>query len=158
MDDNCLEALEKDAILPLPENFEAYFEKTLSQEQDEDIREKIRAMIESSNHDSRLIALEKIFNDNFATLKNVLEHLLVLCKHMSAMESNTKDRLAEITEITNPLGAQNAIKVLINEIRGFHKQIVKEADYVSRAYRDMYNKSSLAKNGAMYDTILGIYT
>ena len=110
-------------------------------------------MIESSNHDSRLIALEKIFNDNFATLKNVLEHLLVLCKHMSAMESNTKDRLAEITEITNPLGAQNAIKVLINEIRGFHKQIVKEADYVSRAYRDMYNKSSLAKNGAMYDTI-----
>ncbi|WP_304366360.1 diguanylate cyclase domain-containing protein, partial [uncultured Helicobacter sp.] len=153
-----LEALEKDAILPLPENFEAYFEKTLSQEQDEDIREKIRAMIESSNHDSRLIALEKIFNDNFATLKNVLEHLLVLCKHMSAMESNTKDRLAEITEITNPLGAQNAIKVLINEIRGFHKQIVKEADYVSRAYRDMYNKSSLAKNGAMYDTILGIYT
>ncbi len=153
-----LEALEKDAILPLPENFEAYFEKTLSQEQDEDIREKIRAMIESSNHDSRLIALEKIFNDNFATLKNVLEHLLVLCKHMSAMESNTKDRLAEITEITNPLGAQNAIKVLINEIRGFHKQIVKEADYVSRAYRDMYNKSSLAKNRAMYDTILGIYT
>ena len=81
-----MEALEKDDILPLPENFEAYFEKTLSQEQDENVREKIRAMVESANHDSRLIALEKTFNDNFTTLKSVLEQLLTLCKQLSSME------------------------------------------------------------------------
>ena len=40
-----LQALEKDAILPLPENFEAYFEKTLSQEEDERVRELSRVLI-----------------------------------------------------------------------------------------------------------------
>lgn len=153
-----MEALERDSILPLPENFEAYFEKTLSQEQDEDVREKIKAMVESANHDSRLIALEKTFNDNFATLKAVLEHLLTLCKQMSAMESNTNKRLAEIAEITNPLGAQNALRVLVNEIKGFHKQFVTQADHISRAYREMYAKSSTAKTSAMYDTTLGIHS
>lgn len=153
-----MEALEKDAILPLPENFEAYFEKTLSQEQDEHMREKIKAMVESANHDSRLIALEKTFNDNFAMLKSVLEHLLILCKQLSAMESNTDKRLAEISSITNPLGAQNAIKVLVNELKGFHKQFVTQADIISRAYRQMYEKSSIAKSGAMYDTTLGIHS
>ncbi len=153
-----LEALEKDDILPLPENFEAYFEKTLSQEQDEDVREKIKAIVESSHHDTRLIALEKVFNDNFATLRTILEHLLTLCKQMSVMESNTQKRLAEITAITNPLGAQNAIKVLMNEMRGFHKQFVVQADFITRSYREMYAQSSNVKSGAMYDTTLGIYT
>lgn len=153
-----LAALEKDAILPLPENFEAYFEKTLSQEEDEDMREKIKTIVESANHDSRLIALEKVFNDNFATLKNVLEQLLTLCKHMSAMETNTNKRLAEIATITNPLGAQNAIKTLINEIKEFHAQFVTQADFISKSYREMYSHSSVAKNGAMYDTTLGIHT
>ncbi len=153
-----MEALEKDDILPLPENFEAYFEKTLSQEQDENVREKIRAMVESANHDSRLIALEKTFNDNFTTLKSVLEQLLTLCKQLSSMESNTNKRLAEIAAITNPLGAQNAIKVLLNEIKGFHKQFVTQADSISRSYRDMYAKSSTAKTSAMYDTTLGIHS
>ena len=87
-----MKALEKDAILPLPENFEAYFEKTLSQEQDEEVRERIKAMVESANHDSRLIALEKTFNENFTTLKSVLEHLLTLCKYMSAMENRSEER------------------------------------------------------------------
>ncbi len=153
-----MKALEKDAILPLPENFEAYFEKTLSQEQDEEVRERIKAMVESANHDSRLIALEKTFNENFTTLKSVLEHLLTLCKYMSAMENSTEKRLAEISTITNPLGAQNAIKVLINEIKGFHKQFVLQADNISRSYRDMYAKSSNVKSSAIYDTTLGIYS
>lgn len=153
-----MEALEKDDILPLPENFEAYFAKTLSQEQDENVREKIKAMVESANHDSRLIALEKTFNDNFATLKSVLEQLLILCKQLSSMESNTNKRLAEIAAITNPLGAQNAIKVLLNEIKGFHKQFVAQADTISRSYRDMYAKSSSTKSSAMYDTTLGIHS
>lgn len=153
-----MEALEKDDILPLPENFEAYFAKTLSQEQDEDVREKIKAMVESANHDSRLIALEKTFNDNFITLKSVLEQLLILCKQLSSMESNTNKRLAEIAAITNPLGAQNAIKVLLNEIKGFHKQFVTQADIISRSYRDMYAKSSTTKSSAMYDTTLGIHS
>nr|WP_317403785.1 diguanylate cyclase [uncultured Helicobacter sp.] len=153
-----MEALEKDDILPLPENFEAYFAKTLSQEQDENVREKIKAMVESANHDSRLIALEKTFNDNFITLKSVLEQLLILCKQLSSMESNTNKRLAEITAITNPLGAQNAIKVLLNEIKGFHKQFVTQADIISRSYRDMYAKSSTTKSSAMYDTTLGIHS
>ena len=153
-----MEALEKDDILPLPENFEAYFAKTLSQEQDENVREKIKAMVESANHDSRLIALEKTFNDNFITLKSVLEQLLILCKQLSSMESNTNKRLAEIAAITNPLGAQNAIKVLLNEIKGFHKQFVTQADIISRSYRDMYAKSSTTKSSAMYDTTLGIHS
>ncbi len=153
-----MEALEKDDILPLPENFEAYFAKTLSQEQDENVREKIKAMVESANHDSRLIALEKTFNDNFITLKSVLEQLLILCKQLSSMESNTNKRLAEIAAITNPLGAQNAIKVLLNEIKGFHKQFVTQADIISRSYRDMYAKSSTTKSSAIYDTTLGIHS
>ncbi|TLE01026.1 diguanylate cyclase domain-containing protein [Helicobacter japonicus] len=153
-----LQALEKDAILPLPENFEAYFEKTLSQEEDERVREKIKAIVESANHDSRLIALEKVFNDNFATLKTILEHLLTLCKRMSAMERNTDKRLLEIASITNPLGAQNAIKVLVNEMKGFHKDFVVQADLISRAYRNMYAQSSTIKSGAIYDSKLGIYT
>lgn len=153
-----MEALERDAILPLPENFEAYFEKTLSQEQDEGVREKIKAMVESANHDSRLIELEKTFNDNFTALRSVLEHLLTLCKQMSAMESNTNKRLAEIAEITNPLGVQNAIRVLVNEIKGYHKQFVTQADIISRSYRNMYAKSSSAKTSAMYDTTLGIHS
>lgn len=153
-----MEALEKDDILPLPENFEAYFAKTLSQEQDENVREKIKAMVESANHDSRLIALEKTFNDNFITLKSVLEQLLILCKQLSSMESNTNKRLAEIAAITNPLGTQNAIKVLLNEIKGFHKQFVTQADIISRSYRDMYAKSSTTKSSAMYDTTLGIHS
>ncbi len=133
-------------------NFEAYFEKTLSQEQDESVREKIKAMVESAHHDSRLIALEKTFNDNFITLKSVLEQLLILCKHLSSMENNTQKRLNEIATITNPLGVQNAIKVLLNEIKGFHRQFVSQADSISRSYREMYAKSSTAKTGAMYDT------
>lgn len=153
-----LQALEKDDILPLPENFEAYFEKTLLQEQDEGIREKIKAMVDSAHNDTRLIALEKAFNDNFATLRNILEHLLTLCKQMSAMESNTNKRLAEISTITNPLGVQNALKVLVNEIRGFHKEFVTQADIISRAYRDMHAQSSIAKSGATYDTTLGVHT
>ena len=153
-----MEALEKDDILPLPENFEAYFAKTLSQEQDENVREKIKAMVESANHDSRLITLEKTFNDNFITLKSVLEQLLILCKQLSSMESNTNKRLAEIAAITNPLGAQNAIKVLLNEIKGFHKQFVTQADIISRSYRDMYAKSSITKSSAIYDTTLGIHS
>ena len=153
-----MEALEKDDILPLPENFEAYFEKTLSQEQDESVREKIKAMVDIAHHDSRLIALEKTFNDNFITLKSVLEQLLILCKHLSSMENNTQKRLNEIATITNPLGVQNAIKVLLNEIKGFHRQFVSQADSISRSYREMYAKSSTAKTGAMYDTTLGIYS
>lgn len=152
-----MQDLEKDAILPLPENFEAYFEKTLSQEQDEDVKEKIRAIVESTNHDDRIFELEKIFNDNFVLLKQVLEHLLTLCKTMSAMETNLNKRLSEIAKINNPLGAQNAIKVLLNEVRGFHKQFVSQADVISRSYRDMYAKSSNTKQDAIYDTTLGIY-
>lgn len=153
-----LQALEKDDILPLPENFEAYFEKTLLQEQDEAVREKIKGIVESAHHDSRLIELEKVFNDNFVTLRNILEHLLTLCKQMSAMESNTDKRLAEIATITNPLGVQNALKMLVNEMKGFHKQFVEQADFITRSYRDMYAQSSAARSGTMYDTTLGIYT
>lgn len=152
-----MEALEKDDILPLPENFEAYFEKTLLQEQDEHMREKIKAVVESTNRDARLIELEKTFNDNFSTLKNILEQLLILCKQMSAMENNTESRLLEIQSITNPLGTQNAIKVLINEIRGFHKQFVSSADSISKSYREMYSQFSNTKQSAMYDTMLGVY-
>ncbi len=152
-----MQDLEKDAILPLPENFEAYFEKTLSQEQDENVKEKIRAIVESTNHDDRIFELEKIFNDNFVLLKQVLEHLLTLCKTMSAMETNINKRLSDIAKINNPLGAQNAIKVLLNEVRGFHKQFVSQADVISRSYRDMYAKSSSTKQDAIYDTTLGIY-
>lgn len=152
-----MEALEKDDILPLPENFEAYFEKTLLQEQDEHMREKIKAVVESTNRDSRLIELEKTFNDNFSTLKNILEQLLILCKQMSAMENNTENRLLEIQSITNPLGTQNAIKVLINEIRGFHRQFVSSADSISKSYREMYAQFANTKQSAMYDTMLGVY-
>lgn len=152
-----MEALEKDDILPLPENFEAYFEKTLLQEQDEHMREKIKAVVESTNRDARLIELEKTFNDNFSTLKNILEQLLILCKQMSAMENNTENRLLEIQSITNPLGTQNAIKVLINEIRGFHRQFVSSADSISKSYREMYSRFSNTKQSAMYDTMLGVY-
>lgn len=152
-----MEALEKDDILPLPENFEAYFEKTLLQEQDEHMREKIKAVVESTNRDARLIELEKTFNDNFSTFKNILEQLLILCKQMSAMENNTENRLLEIQSITNPLGTQNAIKVLINEIKGFHKQFVSSADSISKSYREMYAQFSSTKQSAMYDTMLGVY-
>ncbi|MCH5313078.1 MAG: diguanylate cyclase [Helicobacter sp.] len=153
-----LQALEKDDVLPLPENFEAYFEKTLLQEQDEKVREKIEDIVESAHHDSRLIELEKVFNDNFTTLRDILERLLTLCKQMSAMESNTDKRLAEIATITNPLGVQNVIKMLMNEIRGFHKQFVEQADFITRSYRDMYAQSSAARSGTIYDTTLDIYT
>lgn len=153
-----LKALEKDDILPLPENFEAYFQKTLLQEKDDDMREKIEATVNSANHDSRLIDLEKVFNDSFSTLKEVLEDLLALCVQMSAMETNVDKHLAEIATITNPLGMQNAIKMLMNDIKTFHKHFVAQADDISRSYRKMYEQTSMVKSNAMYDTTLGIYT
>lgn len=153
-----MKALEEEQILPLPENFEAFFEKTLSQEKDESVRTKIKNIVQSSDKSTRLIALEKTFNENFSITKSVLEHLLSLCKDLSAMESNTQKRLDEISKITNPLGLQNAVRMLLTELKGFHKNFVNQADIITRAYRQMYANNANSKQGSMYDTKLGIYT
>lgn len=156
--EKAMQALKQDDILPLPENFEEYFQKALSQEEDEHIREKIKALLEHGNRDTRVAELEHTFNNNFAMLKTILEQVLTLCKQMVAMEDNTQKRLTEIAEINNPLGAQNAIKVLINEIKGFHKQFVTQANLISHSYRRMHEKSSNTRQNTIYDTTLGAHS
>lgn len=152
-----IQMLDDENIFPFPENFESIFERNLNQEQNEDVKTKIRNVLESRHHDANIIALETTINGSFASLKNIFEQVGAVCKRLESFESKVFSQLSEIDKIQNPLAIKNAIKILLNDANATYKGIFDQTKSVIENYAKMYESFLNIKKNSMFDTTLGIH-
>lgn len=152
-----IQMLDDENIFPFPENFESIFERNLNQEQNEDVKNKIRNVLESRNYDTNVIALETTINGSFASLKSIFEQVGVICKRLEGFESKTLSQLEEINKIQNPLAIKNAIKILLNDTNSTYKEIFDQTKNAIENYAKMYESFLNIRKNSIFDTTLGIH-
>lgn len=149
--------LDDEHIFPFPENFESIFERNLNEEQNEDVRNKIRNVLESRHNNANVIALETAINKSFTNLKSIFEQVGVLCKQLESFEVKMFSQLGEIDKIENPLAVKNAITILLNSTNTTYKRIFDQTKVVVENYTKMYEDFLNIKKKSMFDVVLGIY-
>ena len=152
-----IQMLDDENIFPFPENFESIFERNLNQEQNEDVKNKIRNVLESRHHNANIIALETTINSSFASLKNIFEQVGALFKRLEGLESKVFSQLTEIDKIQNHQAEKNAIKILLNDTNITYKGIFDQTRSVVENYAKMYESFLHIKKNSMFDTTLGIH-
>lgn len=149
--------LDDERIFPFPENFESIFERNLNEEQNEDVKNKIRNVLESRHNNANVIALETAINKSFTNLKSIFEQVGILCKQLENFETKIFSQLGEIDKIENPLAVKNAITILLNSTNTTYKKIFDQTKAVVENYTKMYEDFLSIKKNSMFDTTLGIY-
>lgn len=152
-----IQMLDDENIFPFPENFESIFERNLNNEQNEDVKNKIRNVLESRNYDNNVIALETTINGSFASLKNIFEQVGAVCKRLEGFESKIMSQIGEINKIQNPLAIKNAVKILLNDTNTTYKEIFEQTKGVIENYAKMYESFLSIRKNSMFDTTLGIH-
>ncbi|MDR1911739.1 MAG: diguanylate cyclase [Helicobacteraceae bacterium] len=153
-----LDELAKDALPPLPNYYQLYFDKMLDDKPYE-FRKAANDMIEgeSDAEDEKRMHMERQLQEGFGIFKEILQNVATLFKNVSAMTLIGKRRMQEAKGINNPSAVQNLSLALNNDLEKLTSVLNSQAIVIKNLYSKSAKIIQDVKGETIYDSQYGVF-
>ncbi len=147
-----------DKVPPLPNYYELYFE-TLLQDKSFDFRKEIMDQLgqQGGSGDDQRILIEVKLRDSFSAIKEILQNVAVIYKHLLGSIDNSNKRVEEARSLNNPVSVKNFASTLSADSEMFASFVSKQATVL----KDLYTKTAgIVKEieiESIFDSKYGVY-
>ncbi len=145
-------------VPPLPSYYELYFE-TLLQDKSFDFRKEIMDQLgqQGGSTDEQRILIEVKLRDSFSAIKEILQNVAVIYKHLLGSIDNSNKRVDEARSLNNPVSVKNFAATLSADSEIFASFVSKQAGVL----KDLYTKTAgIIKEievESIFDSKFGVY-
>jgi len=153
-----LKKMSAEKIPPLPNYYELYFE-TLLQDKPFDFRKEIVDQLgaQGAGSDEQRIVIEVKLKDGFSSVKEILQNVAVIYKHLLTSIETSNKRAEEARALNNPVSIKNFATTLSADSEMFAAFVSKQATVLKDLYTRTANIVKEIETESIFDSKYGVY-
>lgn len=154
-----LNKMQKDKVLPTPNNFQIYFETSL-ENADEEFKtaiNNIRQHESSLQSDEHYMQMERDIKESFSSIKQMISSMSLVYKNIAVAKGFIKKHSKELVSTTNNLALKNITSSLDKNMNQFDKMLQTQLNSIKINYDKTINSLKNIEQEAIFDTRYEIY-